>query len=304
MSQHLQGHTDVLTGARQTMTAWSKVIESREDIPTVYKTYFDKEFSDTQLFPHVILTPALDKSPRKTTEKLICDTHDALYVFERIGNQIDAKCYPYPDIFGSESGIVLLDSWLTVHGRTRQGETATSKIEVNTTSLRYFTSIQRKLRPSLHTIDKTGFKAEKDKFGSLSTVNFKFMNYGIESLIPGETVLQILLQPEIRQSLFTIFAKTFYRNVSPAHLTILTDQELIVLQDVQQQNKESKMSHYGGIWQYIPLRCIESITLSEAARDRLTLSIHCQPGRTIEKLFEASKRAELEQLRSRFQTLG
>jgi hypothetical protein len=302
MSQHLQSHTDVLTGARQTMTAWSKVIDSREDIPAIYKSHFDKYFDNETQFPYVIWTPSLEKFLRKTTEKLICDTADALHVFEKIGNHIDVKCYSYRDIYSSEVGIVLLDSWLTISGRTSLGEAATSKIEVNTTSMRYFAGILKKVRPSLDATDQKQFSMEKDKFNALSTVNFKFMNDGRDSLVPGETVTQIILQPEIRQPLWTIFGKTFYKTITPAHLMVLTDHELILLHDVE-RIKESKISRYGGVWQYIPMHCLDSVKLSSTGDEHLTLSIRCQPDQTIEKLFDASNQPELEKFCSQFQTM-
>lgn len=302
MSQNLQSQSTVLTAARQTMAAWSKLVESREDIPAVYKTHFDKTFDTEQRFPVVILTPSLDKFPRKTTEKLICDTDDALYIFEKNGNQIETACYPYRDMYGSEIGIILLDSWLTIHGRTSQGEVAVSKIEFNTTSRRYFEPILNKLRPTPTTMDKAHFAAEKDKFNSLSAINFKFMNYGRESLHPGETVIRFLLQSEIRQPLFTIFGKTFHKTLSHTHFTVITDQELILIRDTG-NDKDGRAGRYGGIWQYIPLRYIDSVFLSEVADDRLTLSVRCQPDRTIEMLFDISNLPELQQLCSELQSL-
>ena len=198
-----------MTAARQSMAAWSKLVESREDIPAVYKTHFDKTFDSKQRFPLVIWTPSLERFPRKTTEKLICDTDEALYIFEKNGNQVDSTCYPYREMCGSEIGIILLDSWLTIHGRTSQGETAVSKIEFNTTSKRYFEPILSKLCPASDTMDKAHFTVEKDKFNRLSVINFKFMNYGRERLQTGETVIRFLLQPEIHQPLFTMFGRTF-----------------------------------------------------------------------------------------------
>jgi len=301
MSQHLQ-QENTLTAAKQTMSAWSRLIESRDEIPPIYRKYVDELFDSVQTFPHMIWTPSLEKSPRKTTEKLICDTDDALYVFEKVGNQIETKCYLYRDIHSSEAGIVLLDSWLTVYGKTSQAELTASKIEVNTTSLRYFAGIQRKLRPALDVTNHENFTREKDKFNILSTTHFKFMNYGRESLLPGETVLQFIVQTEIRDPLFTLFGKTFDRDLSPAHLTILTDHELILFQDVE-RNRDSKISQYGGLWQYIPLKIIEVLELSDVPNDRLLLTIRCRAGRTIEKLFDAASRPEIEQFRSRFQAL-
>jgi len=301
MSQDSQSENTVITGARQTMAAWSKVIESREDIPSVYRNIFHRHFDSRQHFPYVILTPPLDKFLRKTTEKLVCDTDDAIYVFERDGNRIDASRYAYRDIYGVEVGVVLLDAWLTISGKTSAGEAGLSTIEFNTTSLRYFEPILKKMRPAPKPVDKAVLAAERDKFDSLATANFKFMNYGRESLIPGETVLQILLQPEIRQSLLTMFGKTFYKTLSPAHLTVVTDRELILIRDVERGRKAT--DRYGGVWQYMPLHRLDSVNLSEAPNDRLTLSIHCQPGRTIEKLFESSSKPELETLCSRLQSL-
>ena len=284
------------------MAAWSKVIESRQEMPAAYRNSFDRQFAVEREFPHAIFTPSLDKFPRKTTEKLICDTEDVIYIFERNGSQVNETCYSYQNVYMVELGNVLLDSWLTISGKTKRGHTHASKIEFNTTSLRYFTDIINRLRPSSRTIDNSRFALEKDKFNQLAEVNFKFMNYGRESLVPGETVLQILLQPEIRQPLFTIFGRTFYKTLSPAHLSIFTDRELIFIQDPE-RIKESKIARYGGVWQYLPLHGIEAVTISETAEGRLVLAIQCRQGARIEKLFEADHRAELEQFCARFQTL-
>lgn len=302
MSQRLQSQSTVLTAARQTMAAWSKVLESPNDIPTVYKSCFDKTFEKDQRFPYVLLTPSLDKFPRKTTEKLVCDTEDSLHIFERNGDRIAARSYPYRDIFGVEMGIILLDSRLTISGKTSQGQAGVTTIEFNTTSLRHFAAILNKLRSAPQAMDSAQLVVEKEKFDHLAEVNFKFMNYGRESLLPGETVLQVLLQPEIRQPLWSVFGKAFYKIISLAHLTVLTDRELILIRD-SDRSKASQISRYGGVWQYLPLSCIESLTLSEPANNRLVLSMQCKPGRTIEKLFEISGRSELEQFCSRLRIL-
>jgi hypothetical protein len=302
MSHHLQSQNAVLTGTRQTMAAWSRVIESREDIPTFYKSCFDKYFDSNRPFPHVVLTPALDRFPRRTTEKLVCDTSEALYIFERNRNEIDATCYPYHEVCAVEIGVVVLESWLTIHGRTSQGEAGVARIELNTTSLHHFDTLLRKLRPSSQVVDKAQIAAEKDKFDSLATASFKFMNYGRESLVPGETVLTFLLQPEIRQTLWTVFGRAFYKTISLAHLVIITDRELILIRNVERTH-ESHVDRYGGVWQYIPLHRLDSVTLSNAGSERLTLSIRHQPGETIERFFDASNQPGLERFCSQLQTL-
>jgi hypothetical protein len=302
MSHNLQDQNTVMTGARQTMAAWSKLIESREEIPAVYTSHFDKTFGGEQRFPLVIWTPALDRFPRKTTEKLICDTDDALYVFEKNGARVDLTCYAYREVYSLEVGNILLETWLTIRGKTDRGEPAVSTIKINTTSMRYFEPILNKLRPSYETMDKVQFTTEKEKFDQLSTIDFKFMNYGRESLVPGETVVRFVLQSEIRQPLFTIFGKTFDKALSYAHIVILTDRELIVIEDAG-SGRESSAKSYGGIWQYIPLRTIDSVSLSEITNGRVTLSIQCRPDRTIQILFDDSNLPELEHFCTDLQAL-
>ncbi len=302
MPRNLHSPSTALTAARQTMAAWSKVIECREDIPVFYKHEFDRYFESARRFPYVVLTPSLDKYPRNTNEKLACDSGDSIYIFEKDGDHIETVCFPYRDICDVELGIILLDSWLTISGKTASGKMDTCTLAFNTTSLRHFAGILNKLRSAPEVIDSAQLARERDKFDYLSAVNFKFMNSGRESLLPGETVLQILFQPEIRQPLLTLFGRLFYKTISPAHLAAITDRELILIRDAE-RGRKSQISRYGGVWQYLPLSCIDRLTLSETAEERSLLSIQCNSGKTIEKLFEASNRAELQQFCAQLQTL-
>jgi hypothetical protein len=302
MSPDLKGETSLLTGARQTMSAWSKVIESYDTIPAAYQGYFKTRFKGSQKFPYTVLTPALDKSPRKTTEKLICDAEDAIQILERTGSQVSLKSYPYQTVRTLEVGSVLLYSWITINGLTSEGITSSTILEFNTTSARYFTMFMDKIRPASQGVDEAKFSREKDKFDYLSPLNFKFMNFGRESLVPGETILQVVLQPEIREPAWALLGWTFYRTITPAHLTILTDKELILIR-ASDHGKEIKGPHYGGVWQYIPLRSITSCALAEPANGRLTISLSLAPDEPIKKIFAASSQPELEQLRAKIQSL-
>jgi hypothetical protein len=48
MSENLNGQNTVLNGAKQTMSAWIKVIESYEEVPHVYKSFFETRVTDNQ----------------------------------------------------------------------------------------------------------------------------------------------------------------------------------------------------------------------------------------------------------------
>jgi hypothetical protein len=295
MSENLNSGNAALTGARQTMASWTKVIESYEDVPDIYRGLLETRFANNQQFPYALLTPSIMKPKGRTTEKLICDAFGAIHILERSGDQVAAKSYLYQDVCMIEMGSILLDSWLTIRGVTSTGEAGVSTIDFNTASARHFVTFMDKLRPPSPNADKTQLSAEKDKFNYLSTLHFKFMNYGRGSLIGGETVRQIILQPEIREPVWAMLGDLFQRTISPAHLVILTDRELILIQDAQRGRKVQKVN-YGGLWHYIPLRSIRSVAWTETEDGRLSLSIAISPDGKIERLLAVSSRIEVEQL--------
>jgi len=193
MPENLNEPDALLTGAKQTMTSWSQVIDSLETVPSVYKNFFETQPPDNQHFPYTLLTPSLLKPGHKTTEKLICDTNSAIHILEHNGSQVITTSFPYQTVCTVEVGSILLNSWLTVGGITSTGLSGTSTIDYNTASARHFSSFLNKLRPTPKD-DETKLKVEKDKFDYLSNANFKLMNFARSSLTGGEIVLQILLQ--------------------------------------------------------------------------------------------------------------
>lgn len=302
MSEDLKSEMATLTGARQTMSAWSKVIETYETIPDVYRGFFQAHVQTDRELPYLVLTPPLDKFLRKTTEKLIYEAKAAIQILERTGNQVKLKSYPYQNIRMVEVGNVLLNSWIIIRGVTSEGVASSTTIEYNAASERYLAVFLNKMRPVPLDTDDASFMAEKTKFDYLSELNFKFMNYGRSSLVRGENVIQTILQPEIREPAWTLFGWTFYRIVSLAHLIILTDKELILIRD-DERGKEVRGTRYGGVWQYIPLRSILSVSLTEPSDDRLTLVISISSNETLQKIFAVSSQPELEQLRDKIPSL-
>ena len=302
MTQDLQSQNMLMTGARQTMTAWSKVLESREEIPAVYQELFGKHFAEGAPFPRVIWTPALNRTSGWTTEKLICDTPEVLHIFEKNGKQVSALSYAYEDVYSIEDGNILLDAWLMVSGKTQGGEKRVTTLHFNMTSKRHFEGILHKLRRFPQEVDLDAFAVQKDTFNSLSNRNFKFMNFGRESLMPGETVHGFVFQPGIKNPFFTFFGLTLYKPASLAHMVVSTDRELILIQETG-NDKELSPARYGGIWQYIPLRFIDSVTVEETANDRVKLLVRCQPDAMIEKVFDRSNLEELQRFCADLQKL-
>jgi hypothetical protein len=142
--------------------------------------------------------------------------------------------------------------------------------------------------------------AEIEKFDYLADVNFKFMNLARRSLLDGEKIVQFILQPEIQEKVLTFLNKTYDRTISATHMSILTDCELIVIREDVTQRKEDR---YGGIWDYIPLKKIKSLSVSEKADTLLGLNIQIPEEMSFELLFQVSAKDELNQFLTRFEEL-
>lgn len=297
MATDLSSSPSVLTGAQQTMGAWTKVIESYAAIPEIYKYFFKSSLGDLQTFPYVVLAPALTRV-RKATEKLVYEVNDTLYVLARTGTEIVAHAYPLKTICDIEVGTILLYSWLTIHGMTSAGLMSATTIEFNSTSLRHYATFIAKIRPQPNVADDTELQKAQAAFDYLATENFKFMNYARSSLVGGEKVIHTLWQPEIRERIFPRLRVPFYRTVSTAHLAVLTDKELILIREDERSSRGKKGVRYGGVWHYIPLRNIVSVSLEQFTADLLILSVKLSSMGHADQLFALASRPEVTHLQN------
>jgi hypothetical protein len=107
-------------------------------------------------------------------------------------------------------------------------------------------------------------------------------------------VIDSLLQPEMRAPLLTLFGKTLSRLVSVAHLWILTDTELIMIRDDEDSPIWQSGSRYGGVWLYLPLSKITTISVTNHDANVLAVQLKLPYGDRVEALFAADRRDEVE----------
>lgn len=279
------------------MLTWAKVLESYSMVPEVYRDFFKTLPGSLQEFPYAVLAPPLHGFRHKTTEKLICEMNNTIYVLERAGTGFTAKGYPLKTIRDVEMGSILLYSWITISGVTSEGVSSFSTVEFNAVTSERFTPFISKIRPGTGGAGTPELRAEQARFNNLISASFKFMNYARSSLVPGEKVLYTLWQPELRERINVVFSLPFYQTVSTAHLTILTDKELILIRDDERVTPH-KGNRYGGVWQYIPLRSIASASIAEQPEGLLTLSISLSPNGHLDRIFALSSKAEVEHLQA------
>jgi hypothetical protein len=126
------------------------------------------------------------------------------------------------------------------------------------------------------------------------------MNYARRSLLDGDKVVHFILQPEIRADRSKILGRIFRKILSPAHVSILTNRELIMIREEVRHDGEDM---YGGIWDYIPLNKIMNLSLSEMNGNLLLLSIQLPKNTRLEYLFQDSARKDINDLLHRLKEL-
>jgi hypothetical protein len=286
-----------MTGARQTMLSWARVIDSVESLPEIYKNSCQTLIENVKPFPFMVLVPPQAGDwKRKPIERLLCDIHNTFYILESTGNQVVTTGYSYQDINRLELGNILLYSWFSINGKTIAGTNTVLTVEFNEASLRHFEPFLRKMRPAPILINPSEMIGEKAKLEYLLTENYKYLNFAQQSLVYGDKVIQSVYQPQINQPGLKVLERTFYHSLSLAHLTILTNREVILIGDAEGIS-EKKRNKYGGIQCYIPLHSLVSISMEDEPGGYLRLIFHVTPDEKFLKIFDASRMQEIENLK-------
>ena len=288
-----------LSAAEQTKLSWAQFIGSYAAVPKVFQGFFEPLLAEGRAFPYAVLTPSYEGFLHRATEKLICDLGDEIHILERRGQGFDRLSYPLERISCVEVTGVLLDTRIKISGLTRQGVPSSSTFKFNSVTDYLFTPILENIR--LATVESRDEvpSSELEKFDHWAGVSYKFMNYAKHSLVGGEKVIQAVLQAEIRAGEFTLMGRTFYRRISPTHMTVLTDRELII---VREEGSKGGVDRYGGTWHYIPLKRVVALSMSRKGT-LLAISIQLPQDARIERLFQPSANREIDQLLDRFREL-
>jgi hypothetical protein len=293
----IDNNLKLLSAGEQTRLSWTKAIRNYDQIPSAYQAAFNGHFKSTDDFPYTLLAPFNGSFLKPTYEKLVSCTQDSLTIFERYPERINVTAYKLDAITYIETGSVLLYSWLTINGIDQDGRSSATTIKFNTVGDGLFLPILARIRGQADYSSENQLAAEQAKFDYLSVLNYKFMNYGRRSLLPGDRVQRIVLQPELRKEFLRLFGKSVWQLIFPAHILILTNHEVISIRDA------SKTASYGGIWNYVPLEKISSVKLSEEGNGKLKLCLELPGQNGVELSFEASRKAEVETLQVEIQKL-
>ncbi len=279
---------------------WARVITSWETVPEAYRGHIEALVRDEATFPYMVLAPPYPAFKRREKDRLVFCLHGNVYVLETARGEITTICYPIEKIAHVEVGGALLHAWVRIWGTTGDDVLACSEIRFNAVTDYLFTPIVETLRPPPGPFEKMAPDVARREFDHLSRLNLKLMNYARRSIAPGDRVVQTIFQPEIRTEVLRLFGHAFLKTICTPHVTILTDRELILIQDGIGKSVGEDARH-GGIWDYISLAKIASISVADAQGDLLTLSVHLPEDDRVDVVFSASKGRELDVLLSHFE---
>jgi hypothetical protein len=285
----------MLSAGEITELTWSKEVLSQAEIPAAYLPFIESLSIPPGTFPPIVLTPtyAYRGFRRRVPEKLVTLVGGSVYIVENRASELAITAHLIEHVNCVESATMLLHSWLTIYS-VAEGRPVTTKIEFNSVNMGLFQPLILAMRGHSPAAAE-GANPERDKFNGLIREDFKFMNYARKSLLADEVVRTFIHQPEIAKPLIQAGKLKLSRTVAPTHICILTDRELILIQE--EQKPWWHVGHpYGGIWQYVPLTRLSTMQIRPERDNLMALSITLEGGQEIETLFAAAQRDKLQHL--------
>ncbi len=267
----------LLSAAEQTRGSWATHLREPGEVPVAFREFYAGLSLAPGEFPYSVLTPSFEGFLHRQEPKVLCLLGSEINVVERRARGLRVTRFATADVNYVQVGNALLRSWLQLSG-IAGGKLASCSFQYSAVSQRLFDPFVEKVR-AVPRADEADLAAEREKFSYLAGEHYKFMNFARRSILPGEHVLGSLVQPAIRKPIL----RRLTRLVSPAHIAILTDRELILVAEPRERFVV-RGAPYGGTWNYVPLHRIAGVSLTPRD-DRLVLWIELPGGERLKAVF-------------------
>jgi hypothetical protein len=246
-----------------TVDSWARLIPSLDQIPEAFKEKFNIIVNNADFFPYTVFVPPDRWGKKRSNPKIISVFNNAVYVLEKLKKEIKLICFDFQDICRLERSKSLLHSWIIIESKVDH-KMISVLVEFNTVVEGIFNPIIVQIRKAVSGYDDetsdAGFDLEQSKFDYLNNINYKLMNFGKQSILPGEKVARIIYQSQIKVLIF----KLFWKYITPSHIVILTDKEFIVITENVRHKGDLT---YGGVWSYIPLYQVTGLSMTSNEKD-------------------------------------
>lgn len=277
--------------------SWAKEVKAYSELAVQYRPFFQNiGASVDEALPYSVLTPTFRGAyGHPEPERLLCILGGAVHVLEAAEGGIRCASYSARQVQTIEYGMLLLHSWITIRALDDSGADRCLTIRFNSVSDYLMTPFMNCLRDCAEDGSGPLLETERAKLDYLGAAHYKFRTYGRACIRAGATVCQAIFQPEIRHERIRIVGLSLARLISPAHLSILSNVELVDIRDDPGQ-RWSRGSPHGAIWTYVPRSKITGAALVSKPDGTHELSVQVQGGLSIRSLFEADKIPQLEEL--------
>jgi hypothetical protein len=266
----------------QTRLSWARRIDAIDDLPEPYRDPVSLALHGATL-PYSVLCPAFARHAKPARETLVLAIDDRLHLFARRGADVAATSFGLSDVHALEVGDVLLDSWLTVHGRTEDGTGQSATVRFNSVGMELMLPFVDLSRPPVRGASTKAEGREPTMLRSLSWRSLKYYNLARSLWRDGDRLVDVLLQPAIpsRRRPALPFLR---REIAPAHLVLLTDSELIIASDIA--GRGSRDDRYGHVRTHLPLRHVVDAHAVTRPDGLSVARIGLSSGDAIEVVFE------------------
>jgi hypothetical protein len=283
-----------LPASSQTKRSWARVADSLSSIPVYYQDQIEVIAAAHGCFPYSIVTPTYEGFLAKESEKVICAFSDKLYVLSNHSGIIDTQTVVYSAITYIQHASVLLKSWLKWTVVEPGSSPEEFVIRYNSASERCFRPLLKLMRSNWRGQPSPAVHIGTQCLQYIEQLDYKMYNYAVSSLLPGQQLHSCLYQSAVQQDLIRLPRAILSRTISPAHLAIMTDDELILISDGEHAKWHSHR-RYGGIWTIIPLSKIDNISIAEDTKRLLTVKYGLINGETLSRKYRIDNQAKIVQ---------
>lgn len=236
----------------QTMKGWPSRIGPGDAIPHPFQKPFEALRITGQEFPDVVYGPPFRFDRYENTAKLLAWAGERVACLDARRGGVVTTELALADVHRVEWGGALLESWIRLDAHGARGD-ASIRVSFNTVCRDLYQPLVAAARERRYAGSRASAAVEVAKLDPLNRVDYKFMSFGREALLPGAEVRRFWMQPRVSERI----ARVFKRTRIPACMLLLTQSELILIREGDGRN----LAPYAVVSNYLPLDRIEKVVL-------------------------------------------
>lgn len=272
----------------------SRIISSCENVPEIFKDGFKYSCLDYDNFPFSVCISEKDEDEERYIQ-LIALTEEGLFIFDMKNSGVRLTQYGYDNLILIKKTNSKDLSTIFVEGIIGE-RLFQSRIVFNNEDMYIFNVLLENMRlrgniPETEQDHKEHNAYDLLKLGSLRHSDPRLYNYAAESLLQHSAVKTIIFQKKLVHRTLKVIKKS----LSKPHVMILTDDELIIIEEGRANRKMPELNIEGS-WYFIPIVNITSIEIVANDNYTLTFTVMLKGNEEVKLVYDSTMRIQLEEL--------